>query len=127
MDLNTGVLKTRVVDGVAVLSFERGRFEEENEILATLESLSRYVADKTQLRILLDMTNVEYLSSAGLGQLVGLLKKVKTNGGEFRLCCLRDAIKELFEVMRLHLIFETPETEEEALALFQTKNATEPA
>ncbi len=124
MDMsNGGILKTEVVDGVVVISFERGRFREENEILVTLESLSQHIASKQNPRILLDMSTVEYLSSAGLGQLVGLLKKTKANGGQFKLCSLQDAISELFEVMRLHMIFEIHPAVEDALEAFRKEGA----
>ena len=119
MDLPTDNLDIRVVDGVAVLSFRRGCLKEAKEILLTLESLSRYVSSKDNLRILLDMSNVEYLSSAGLGHLVALLKNARAGVGEFKICSLQDAIRDLFEVMRLDTIFEIFTDPDEALASFQ--------
>jgi anti-sigma B factor antagonist len=119
MDLGRdGILNHETVDGVAVLSFQRGRIHEEQEILLTLESLSRYVGSKKGLKILLDMSSLEYLSSAGLGHLVGLLKKARATGGSFKLCRLQEPIRELFEVMHLGKIFEIFASVEEALASY---------
>lgn len=125
MDLSKeGNLQTRVVDGVAVIGFKRGCLRDENDILFTLESLNRYVSDKESLRILLDMSHVAYLSSAGLGHLVGLLKKLKATGGELKVCSLHETIQELFSVMRLNTIFEIFPDQESALATFQETEPT---
>ena len=64
------------------------------------------------------MSNIEYLSSAGLGALVGLLKKVRCNKGELKLCCLHNQIYELFEVMRLEKIFDLFPSQDAALKDF---------
>ena len=111
-------LKSEAVDGVAVLSFHSGCIHDEKQISLTLESLSRYVDGRTGLRIVFDMSNVDYMASAGLGLLVGLLKTVKRNEGEFKLCCLEDSIDELFCLMQFDKIFAIFKTRDEALASF---------
>ncbi|MEM7233905.1 MAG: STAS domain-containing protein [Planctomycetota bacterium] len=118
MSNNDGVLKTEVIDGVVVLSFDRGCLREEKQILTTLASLSKHIEERDKPRIVLDMGNVEYLSSAGLGQLVGLLKRARANNGDFKLCRLQNAIRELFDVMRLNTIFDLYESVDEARATF---------
>ena len=116
-------LKSQIIDGVAVLGFDHGSIHDEKEILLTLESLSRYVGSKDGLRILFDMSNVDYMSSAGLGLLVGLLKAARKMNGEFKLCCLQDAIHELFELMQFDRIFEIFPSRENPLASFQQLQA----
>ena len=124
MDLTKdGLLKTKLVDGVAVITFERGRIREEREILLTLESLGRYVESKQGLKIVLDMSHVEYLSSAGLGHLVGLLKKFRANGGTLKICCMQDPIQELFAVMHLDKIFAIFPDVEAALVSDESETA----
>ena len=106
MEGKEGLVSSRLDGDVAVVSFNRGRIRDEREILKALESLGRYIESRTCLKILLDLGNIEYLSSAGLGHLVGLLKKCRTRGGNLKLSGLNEAIRELFEVMRLDRIFE---------------------
>jgi len=101
-----GLLTHKVIDDVVVIGFNRGRIRDEREILKMLESLGRYIESKSGLKVVLDLSNVEYLSSAGLGHLVGLLKKCRSRGSVLKLSCLREPILELFEVMRLTKIFE---------------------
>jgi anti-sigma B factor antagonist len=105
---------------VRVVSFQRGRIREEREILKALEDLGKYIETHSGLRLLMNLENIEYLSSAGLGNLVGLLKKSRRSNGQFKLCCLQEPIQELFDVMRLNKIFELFETEAEAVKSFET-------
>jgi len=119
MEGKEGLVTSRLEGDVAVVSFNRGRIRDEREILKALESLGRYIESRTCLRILLDLGNIEYLSSAGLGHLVGLLKKCRTRGGNLKLSGLNEAIRELFEVMRLDRIFELFPSVGEALESFK--------
>lgn len=119
-----GILSSRTIADVVVISFNRGSIRDEREILKTLESLGRYIESKNGLKILLDIGNIQYLSSAGLGHLVGLLKKARARGTTFKLCSLTEGIQELFDVMRLTKIFEIHPGVEQALASF--KDATRP-
>ena len=49
--------------------------------------------------IVLDLANVEYISSAGLGILFTMKKFLKQNGGELLFCNLKPQIKRLFEIV----------------------------
>lgn len=113
-----GLLSSQVIDGVAVIAFNRGKIRDEREILKTLESLGRYIESKSKLNIVLDLSSVEYLSSAGLGHLVGLLKKARTRESTLKLCALREPILELFEVMKLTKIFDILPGVREAISSF---------
>jgi anti-sigma B factor antagonist len=115
-----GLLTSQVIDGVVVIGFSRGRIRDEREILKTLESLGRYIESKSGLKIVIDLANIEYLSSAGLGHLVGLLKKSRGKGSTLKLCSLREPIQELFDVMRLTKIFEIYPSVKEAAESFKT-------
>ena len=114
-----GILSSRTIADVVVISFNRGSIRDEREILKTLESLGRYIESKNGLKIVLDIGNIQYLSSAGLGHLVGLLKKARARNTAFKLCSLTEGIQELFEVMRLTKIFEIHPGVDQALASFK--------
>jgi anti-anti-sigma factor len=119
-----GIIRYTQAGGAVVVSFQRGRIREEREILKALEELGKFIESHPRLNLLLDLSNIEYLSSAGLGNLVGLLKKSRKVNGQFKLCCLQEAILELFEVMRLTKIFEIHENVEAALQSFPAAVAT---
>jgi anti-anti-sigma factor len=93
-------------------------FHEEKVILATLEKLGAAIDARNNVQMVVDMSTVEYLSSAGLGRLVGLLKKAVTGGGAVHFACLRPEIRELFEVMQLTKILKLFPTVEAAVAAY---------
>jgi anti-sigma B factor antagonist len=49
----------------------------------------------------LDLAQLEYLSSSGLGKLVALLKRLRATGGKLRLCNVRPAVYEVFAMTQL--------------------------
>jgi anti-anti-sigma factor len=116
-----GIVRYKTTGKVVVVSFQRGRIREEREILKALEELGKYIETHSGTSVLLNLDNVEYLSSAGLGNLVGLLKKSRRSNGHFKLCSLQTSILELFEVMRLTKIFEIFDTEDAAVSSFATQ------
>lgn len=115
-----GIVTAEAVDGVLVVNFSRGRIREEREILRILTELGKHIEAHEGSDVLINMENIEYLSSAGLGALVGLLKKSRKTNGNLRLCCLQPTILELFEVMRLTKIFELFDSYQEALSAYQS-------
>ena len=69
-------------------------------------------------KIILDFTNVEYLSSAALGKLITMEKKVKAAKGQLRLCSIRPDIYEVFAITKLNKLFKIHEDQEKALEGF---------
>ena len=58
------------------------------------------ILNKTTRGILLDLTNVDYISSAGLGVLFSVKKILIENGGELLFCGMKPQIKKLFEIVK---------------------------
>jgi anti-sigma B factor antagonist len=52
-------------------------------------------------RLVLDLETVDFLDSTGLGTIVSLLKRVRTQGGDLRLVCTEARIRRLFEITGL--------------------------
>ena len=67
---------------------------------------------------LLDFTSVEYLSSAALGKLITMDKKVKGAKGKLRLCSIRPDIYEVFAITKLNKLFDIHDDQEKALEGF---------
>ncbi len=61
---------------------------------------------------------MEYLSSAALGKLITMEKKVKATKGKLRLCCIRPEIYEVFAITKLNRLFKICEDQERALEGF---------
>jgi anti-sigma B factor antagonist len=69
-----------------------------------------------EAKILLDMSNVEFVDSAGLGTIVATLKRLRASGGDLTICCVHKTVRALFELVRMHRLVEIYDTRDEALA-----------
>jgi anti-sigma B factor antagonist len=72
-------------------------------------------------KMLLDMGNVSYVDSAGLGQLVQVYATTSHLGGSLKLLNLTKRLKDLLVLTKLLTVFETYDSEESALASFNNK------
>jgi anti-sigma B factor antagonist len=65
--------------------------------------------------ILVDMEQVEFLDSTGLGVLVGGLKKVRAQQGSMELICSQDRLLKIFRITGLAKVFTIHDSEDSAL------------
>ncbi|MDR3710156.1 MAG: STAS domain-containing protein [Capsulimonadaceae bacterium] len=68
--------------------------------------------------VLLDMGQLRFVDSAGLGAILSCLRKVSGNGGDLKLCNLAKPVRASFEIARMHRIMDILGTEEDALRAF---------
>ena len=71
-----------------------------------------------QKKLVLDLGNVSYVDSAGLGQLVQIHATTKAKGGSLRLVNVTKRLKDLLVVTKLVTIFDSYDSEAEAVASF---------
>ncbi|HEY4754754.1 MAG TPA: STAS domain-containing protein [Ignavibacteriaceae bacterium] len=74
--------------------------------------------DEGKKNIVVDLHDVKFMNSSGLGMLIGGLTTVKKSEGTFRLSRVTDKIESLLIITKLITIFETYKTIEEAVASF---------
>ena len=67
-------------------------------------------------RIVVDLENVDFLDSTGLGVLVGALKRVRTHDGDLALVCTQPRILKVFEITGLTKVFSIHRSVDEATA-----------
>jgi anti-sigma B factor antagonist len=70
--------------------------------------------------IILNLHDVEYMSSSGLRIFVSTMRLLKEKNRLLKLCALNNAVKKIFEVVELMDMFDIYETSEEALASFKS-------
>ena len=68
--------------------------------------------------IVIDLSQVRFVDSSGLGALVSGFKNASARNGNLKLCGLQPQVKSMFELTRLHRVFEIFPGAEEALASF---------
>jgi anti-sigma B factor antagonist len=67
-------------------------------------------------RVVVDLENVEFLDSTGLGVLVGALKRVRTHDGDLALVCTQPRILKVFEITGLTKVFSIHRSVDDATA-----------
>ena len=105
----------RVVDGVAIVVLE-GRIvlgEESNALREKVKSL--LAAHK---KIVLNMDNVTYIDSSGLGTLVASHTSARAQGASLKLSNLGSKFQEILQVTKLVTVFEVYPSETAAIASF---------
>ncbi len=109
-------MTNREVNGVAVVAME-GRIVLGEESNALREAVKSLLA-KNQKKIVLNMDNVTYIDSAGLGTLVATHHSAKAQNAALRLSNLGSKFQEILQVTKLLTVFEVFPSEAEAVRSF---------
>jgi anti-sigma B factor antagonist len=107
----------RVVNGVEVLDLE-GRIVLGEESNAMREKVKQLLAQNKK-KIVLNMANVTYIDSAGLGTLVASFHSARTQAATLKLANLGQKFREVLQVTKLLTVFEVHESEAAAVASFK--------
>ena len=106
------------IGNVTIARFTDKKILDETNIQIIGNQLFGLVDEDDRKSIILDFSSVEYLSSAALGKLITLDKKVKAAKGKLRLCCIRPEIYEVFAITKLNKLFQIDEDQEKSLEAF---------
>ena len=75
-------------------------------------------------KLVIDLSRLRFVDSSGLGAFISCLRKLNAKGGDLKLCGMSKQVRAVFELVRMHRIFDIFGTREEALRAFQgEKNA----
>lgn len=102
-DVAVITLPMTTLDASTVGEFER-------EILPLLKTRTRWV---------MDMSNLEFVDSSGLGMFMRCLRPLRAAGGDLKLFGMTKPVRTIFELVRFHRIIEIYNTQEEAIRAFQ--------
>src|SRR6195256_3948945 len=111
-------LEVEDIGDVTVVNFTDRKILDEQNIQIIGEQLFSLVDELGRRKLLLNFGNVEYLSSAALGKLITLNKKLQSAGGKLVLCNIDPQIYEVFEITKLNKLFNIQKEEQAALQAF---------
>jgi len=106
------------VGDVTVVRFRDHKIVEDINIQELGQEMFRLVEVEKRDKLLLNFSTVDFLSSAALGKLITLDKKMKSHGGVLKLSNIRPEIYEVFAITKLNRVFDIKEDEADALAGF---------
>ncbi len=101
-------------DNAAIITFIDKKILEEKDIQALQESIMSVIEQTERINLILDFCNVHFLSSAVLGLLIRISKKVYEQDGQLKLCNINPKIYEIFKITRLTKIFDIYDNVESA-------------
>ncbi|HYA17949.1 MAG TPA: STAS domain-containing protein [Bryobacteraceae bacterium] len=70
-------------------------------------------------KLALDLSQMRFIDSSGLGAMLSCLRQLSAKGGDLKLCGMSKQVRALFELVRMHRIFDICGTKEEAVRAFQ--------
>src|SRR5204863_640145 len=108
----------RVVNGVTILDLKGKMTLGEGDEL--LKDKINSLIHQGQKKLLLNLEGVPYIDSAGLGEIVRTYTTVSRQGGNLKLVNLTKRITDLLSITKLLTVFETFDTEPEALKSFSS-------
>ena len=110
-------IKEKMQGDVAVLTF-KGNLMGEPDTTEVRDKIYGLLQEGFN-KIVLDMGQVKWVNSSGLGTLIAAMTSVKNKGGEMRLARVTDKVESLFAITQLIKVFKTYETVERAVASFK--------
>lgn len=111
MDLNTKQV------GHVIVIYLTGRLDV--HLSADVEKeINKIIQEKPDCHLLLNLRDVEYMSSSGLRIFVSTMRILKESRRLLKLCNMNNAVKKIFEVVELMDMFDIYDSEEEALKSF---------
>ena len=109
-------LHTRQVDGVTILDLS-GRITL-GEGSVQQRDATRDLLSKGSKHILLNLGDVNYIDSSGIGELVSAYTTVRNQGGELKLLNLTKKVHDLLQITKLYTVFDVKDDEATAIASF---------
>jgi anti-sigma B factor antagonist len=108
---------TRQVNGVTVVDLS-GRITL-GEGSVVLRDTVRELIGKGEKRILLNLGDVTYIDSSGIGELVSAFTTVRNQGGELKLLNLTKKVHDLLQITKLYTVFDVKDDEVSAIGSFR--------
>ena len=108
MSLDISELKTGEVSILKVAGFI------DTSTSSTLEEIIKNYFDSSRVKIVVDLSGVEFVSSAGWGVFVAYLRKMRSKGGDIKLAAMIEKVDQVFKLMEFDSLIDAYPTVEEA-------------
>jgi anti-sigma B factor antagonist len=99
-------ISVEYAENATIVTFVDEKILEEMDIQSLQASVMSVIEEAERVNLILDFCNVRFLSSAVLGLLMRISKKVYEREGQLRLCNISPRIYEIFKITRLNKIFD---------------------
>ena len=107
---------TRQIDGVTIVDLSGRITLGEGSVI--LRDTVKDLLGKGQKKILLNLGDVSYIDSSGIGELVSAFTSVRNQGGELKLLHLTKKVHDLLQITKLYTVFDVKDDEAAAIGAF---------
>ena len=107
---------TRQVDGIIVMDLSGRITLGEGSVI--LRDKIRELLGQGEKKILLNLGDVTYIDSSGIGELVSAFTAVRKEGGELKLLNLTKKVHDLLQITKLYTVFDVKDDEAAAIAAY---------
>ncbi len=111
------------IKDVTAVRFQESSILDTRLIQQISEELNHLVEAQHKQKLLLDFTDVKFLSSSALGLLITLKKKMDAIKGELVICGMNKELRKIFRITSLDKLFKFADDEENALGIFGVTSA----
>ena len=112
----SAIVKTRQVDGISVVDVS-GRITL-GEGSSSVRDVLRDLIGQGEKKILLNLSEVSYIDSSGIGELVSGYTTISNQGGTLKLVGLTKRVKDLLQITKLYTVFDVHEEEAHGIRSF---------
>ena len=81
-----------------------------------LEEAFKNLLKENKYKIVVNLKDLLYISSAGLGVFMAFIEEIRNNAGDIKFCCMSQKIFNVFDLLGFPLLYEIYETEAEAVS-----------
>lgn len=110
-------LSSRTVNGVKIIDCN-GRIVFGEEASQLRDTIKKDLIDNN--RIVLNLSNVNYIDSGGIGTMVSLFTSARNAGGDIKLLHLTKRVGDLLQITKLITVFESYDDEQKAVNAFSS-------
>lgn len=109
-------LSIKMVNDVTIIGFVDETNLDSNNSNEFLGKVAQHIENNN--KVVIDLSGVAFLDSSGIGCLVTIWRNATRNDGDLRLTGIKPAVRTIFEITRLHRVFEIYDDEDVAVASF---------
>lgn len=108
---------SRQVEGVTIVDLSGRITLDEGSVV--LRDVMKDLSEQGHKRIVLNLADVTYIDTSGVGELVKAFTSIRSAGGELKLLNLTKKVHDLLQITKLHKVFDIQDDETEAIGAFQ--------
>ena len=118
--MSEGALKIEEEKNITIASFLDIAMLDETSVKKLGDELETLIKGRDKITLVIDFSNIEFVSSAVLGRLVKVRKIIKSKDGKLALCSMKKDLKQVFKVTKLDRVLKIYDDRDKAIKSFKS-------